>query len=223
MEFDWRKKDITAWYPYNIDKSVWEVQSNQSEDADYQASDFLLGRINGLTFAQREKELVFYHQIAKVIIRIRKKGPIISEKDIESVTIGDENFALKGSYTAPTGEDYKYGTWGIVANDTKGRITPHPRTLMTDERNDFVASYEALVIPYLVDKATTLFTITLQNNLTYSYKLPGNYEGRIEWNSGKQYIYNIELQGGRLDVTVAEGDISWGSGSGVSGNGSVEL
>lgn len=72
--------DITAWYPYSDacpDPATWAVKADQSDDTDYQASDFIKGSLT-LKFADRnnsdKNKITFNHQTAKVCVMLTSKG-----------------------------------------------------------------------------------------------------------------------------------------------------
>lgn len=154
--------NVSAWYlgtGYAATlPTTWSVKATQSGDG-YQQSDFLYAPAKSIAFNPQtgtDNSLTFYHQTAKVIINIRKEGILTDASKITSVIIGNNNnIALKGTYTAPTGNGTA-GTW-TPTTDGKGTITP--KTLTNPNTVSFgsgstaetaLASYEALVIPQTV-------------------------------------------------------------------------
>ncbi|WP_455608841.1 fimbrillin family protein, partial [Bacteroides rodentium] len=101
-------KRVTAIYPFDYPDTplVREVMTNQSEEEDYQASDYLSGQIYDLTLEKQlkgEANLKFYHQVAKMVVNINKGALVSSANDIASVEIGGKSyFYCKGQYEPPT-------------------------------------------------------------------------------------------------------------------------
>lgn len=218
--------NVSAWYlgtGYAATlPTTWSVKATQSGDG-YQQSDFLYAPAKSIAFNPQtgtDNSLTFYHQTAKVIINIRKEGILTDASKITSVIIGN-NIALKGTYTAPTGNGTA-GTW-TPTTDGKGTITP--KTLTNPNTVSFgsgstaetaLASYEALVIPQTVTTGENFIGITVDGS-NYWYKAE---TGSNELKAGYVHTYNITVKGEKLEVTM-NSSMSWGTGS--SGSGSVEL
>ena len=218
--------NVSAWYlgtGYAATlPTTWSVKATQSGDG-YQQSDFLYAPAKSIAFnpqTETDNSLTFYHQTAKVIINIRKEGILTDASKITSVIIGN-NIALKGTYTAPTGNGTT-GTW-TPTTDGKGTITP--KTLTNPNTVSFgsgstaetaLASYEALVIPQTVTTGENFIGITVDGT-NYWYKAE---IGSNELKAGYVHTYNITVKGEKLEVTM-NSSMSWGTGS--SGSGSVEL
>lgn len=220
--------NVSAWYlgtGYAATlPTTWSVKATQSGDG-YQQSDFLYAPAKSIAFNPQtgtDNSLTFYHQTAKVIINIRKEGILTDASKITSVIIGNNNnIALKGTYTAPTGNGTA-GTW-TPTTDGKGTITP--KTLTNPNTVSFgsgstaetaLASYEALVIPQTVTTGENFIGITVDGT-NYWYKAE---TGSNELKAGYVHTYNITVKGEKLEVTM-NSSMSWGTGS--SGSGSVEL
>lgn len=220
--------NVSAWYlgtGYAATlPTTWSVKATQSGDG-YQQSDFLYAPAKSIAFNPQtgtDNSLTFYHQTAKVIINIRKEGILTDASKITSVIIGNNNnIALKGTYTAPTGNGTA-GTW-TPTTDGKGTITP--KTLTNPNTVSFgsgstaetaLASYEALVIPQTVATGENFIGITVDGT-NYWYKAE---TGSNELKAGYVHTYNITVKGEKLEVTM-NSSMSWGTGT--SGSGSVEL
>lgn len=227
--------NVSAWYlgtgysatPPTDASWSWSVQSNQNENEGYQKSDFLYAPAKSFAFKPQtgaDNSLTFYHQTAKVIINIRSEGILTDASKIASVVIGNNNnIALKGTYTAPTGNGTA-GTWN-PATDGKGTITPKtltsPNTGVSfgsgSSTETALASYEALVIPQTVTTGENFIGITV-DGITYYYKAE---TGKNELKAGYVHTYNITVKGEKLEVTVSNSSMNWGTGT--SGSGSVEF
>lgn len=217
--------NVSAWYlgtGYAATlPTTWSVKATQSGDG-YQQSDFLYAPAKSIAFNPQtgtDNSLTFYHQTAKVIINIRKEGILTDASKITSVIIGNNNnIALKGTYTAPTGNGTA-GTW-TPTTDGKGTITPktltNPNTVSFDSGSTAetaLASYEALVIPQTVTTGENFIGITVDGT-NYWYKAE---TGSNELKAGYVHTYNITVKGEKLEVTM-NSSMSWGTGSSGSGS-----
>lgn len=211
--------DITAsaWYcgtGYSATlPATWSVQSNQSQDEEYQKSDFLYASPTAIAY-NGSKSLKFYHQTAKVIINLRFAETGNDASSIQSVSIN--NVTLGGNFSAPV-SDSNYGL--KVTSTTNASITP--KQLATANTNvnfgnsiitNAIASYEALVIPQTVAATTNFISITLKNGTTYYYKA---VDGHNQLQAGKAHAYNITVKKTGLEVTA--GITGWTGGTGGAG------
>lgn len=218
-------KDVCAWYYgtgySDVLKSAWAVQSDQRyagglvESEGYQKSDFLYAPVQPVSFRDESKELVFYHQTARVVIHI-VKAEAANTATISEIKIGDQdNLALSGAYTAPTASNHT-GTWDVSGGSgsvTMGTILPN--TLPVSDAGKYLASYTALVIPQkMSEKVNRKFiAVTLSDGNTYYYT-PKGTDADLE--SGKEYTYNITVKYGYLEVDVVTGSVWGGDGSSIA-------
>lgn len=217
-------KDVRGWYygtGYSgVLKSAWAVQSDQSragglvESEGYWQSDFLYAPVQPVSFRDESKELVFYHQTARVVIHI-VKAEAANTATISEIKIGDQdNLALSGAYTAPTVPNVHTGTWDVSGSSvTMGTILPN--TLPVSDADKYLASYTALVIPQkMSEKVNRKFiAVTLSDGNTYYYT-PKSTDADLE--SGKEYTYNITVKYGYLEVEAVTGSVWGGDGSSIA-------
>lgn len=198
-------KLISAWWcgtEYNEElPSSWAVQADQSKTEpgntrdNYQRSDFLYAPEVGIKFEERETTpLKFYHQTARVVINIVNSEAVTAAEAIQSVVIGDNNLALSGSFTPPSGNDAKVGTWN--GSYDLGSIIPKKETIATG----YLSTYSALVIPQNME-GKKFIAITVNDNgygtNTFYYTPTGN-EANLQ--SGNEYSYDITVKHGYLEV-----------------------
>lgn len=219
-------KDVRGWYYgtgySDVLKSAWAVQSDQRyagglvESEGYWQSDFLYAPVQPVSFRDESKELVFYHQTARVVIHIVKAGAV-NIATISKIKIGDQdNLALSGAYTAPTVPNVHTGTWDVSGGSgsvTMGTILPN--TLPVSDADKYLASYTALVIPQkMSEKANRKFiAVTLSDGNTYYYT-PKDTDADLE--SGKEYTYNITVKYGYLEVEAVTGSVWGGDGTSIA-------
>lgn len=203
-------KQISAWWcgtEYNEElPSSWTVQTDQSKTEpgntrdNYQRSDFLYAPKVGIKFEEREtKPLKFYHQTARVVINIVNSEAVTAAEAIQSVVIGDNNLALSGSFTPPSGNDAKVGTWN--GSGDLGSIIPKTETIAT---GNYFSTYSALVIPQNM-KEKKFIAITVKDNkhggTNTFYYTPTGDEANLQ--SGNEYKYDITVKYDYLVVSIS--------------------
>lgn len=222
--FYWQKtnetKNVSAWYcstGYNASlPTTWSVQPDQGSDGNYQKSDFLYA--HGMLSFNGNQSLIFYHQVAKVVVNIRNYGVVSDASTINSVSI---KAITDGTFT-PSLNENNCGLSSKSAGTPSG-ITPfklsYPNTgvIFEDGENGETAfaSYQALVIPQALGTNTPI-EIQIEGYDTFKYIPTGS-----SWAGGTQYTYNLTIDGKKVTATVTTGDISWTNGN--SGSGSVEI
>lgn len=72
--FYWTSSDpinVTAWWPYSDTYPEQPIVKADQGDADnFHASDLIRGELTGLTFADRNRPMTFFHQTAKVSVQL---------------------------------------------------------------------------------------------------------------------------------------------------------
>lgn len=209
--FFWSKKneskDVSAWYcgdgstdaggSNSTSIGSWTVQRNQIGDG-YQQSDFLYA--NGVCRYDGNNTLLFYHQLARVVINILNDGVLSDASEIGSVTVGDRNMGLTALFKAPD-KGNQTGEWTVEEYD--GDIVPN----QIGANEGCLASYEAMLIPQnMVGKSFITVALAKGGALTY---VPS--AGDAELLPGFQYTYNVKVSDLRLDVAVESG-ASWEEG-----------
>lgn len=217
----WQRSDETklmrAWYcadgsTSNTLPDSWSVAADQNETGNgYAESDLLFTAPIEVKFGSTAN-LIFYHQTAKIIVNIKKMEGIDSADQIQSVKIGDNNLALSGTYTAPSGTGVTTGTW--LPGPMDKTITPFKLSQPIDP-SKYIASYTALVIPQNMDGKRL---IAIDTELGTHYYTPK--EGAAELEAGKVHTYNIIIDSKGVTIEIP-GSIDWGEGE--SGSGSIEL
>lgn len=214
------QKFIRAWYRGDGSKDLpgdYSVQEDQSSGDNYEKSDFLYAHAT-IGFRDQTKKLTFYHQLAKVVVNIRKSEEVKFDiRTVEAIVIKTGNFTL-----LPV--ESSYGSWN--SNTTERNIKlknvqPANKADFGSGEEDALASYEAIVIPQTIDNYTSqdLFSIIVDGyNNDFYYERP---DTAITWKPGHVYTYNITITPTGLQVKVSEDGMTWGNGT--SGSGTVTI
>lgn len=186
------EQTITAWYPATADNKLWKnwtVKSDQSDDG-YQQSDFMY--TSAKVALQGSHVLPFRHQTAKVIVHLLKNEVMAEELAGATVTI--RNVALQGNVNG-----------GVLTRNEQAAVEDlTPKSVSPGK--EYLASYEALLIPQLV-KDKVLIEIITTGGKTYTYKPKGN-EGLLEGTC--QNIYYVTVGKPGISVVVERGGLQWG-------------
>lgn len=220
------KKTLRAWYCGDGSSASgkenaasvpveWTVQPDQSgivslpngDGTDgYQASDLLFAPATEAAFAgDVAVPLRFYHQTAKVVVNIKKAEYVTDASQIKAVRVGDGNLILTAGFTAPA-DGSSAGIWATDGAEADGTVTP--RKLAAPTKSEYVASYEALVIPQPT-AGRRMVAVGTEFGTMY-YTTLGNAQPLA---AGKVRTYNITVYADRLEVSVANGeDGTWTDG-----------
>lgn len=206
-------KTVSAWYPYSASTTgndiEWSVQPDQNADENYQQSDFLYAPEQNIEFKDETKSLAFYHQTARVVINIMNADVATDASQIAGVVIGDNNnLALSGIYTAPSGTDVTADTWDINSGSAMGTIIPKD---ITDPTTGFLKTYTALVIPQDMD-GKPFIKVTIGEGAAAREYVYTPEEDKADLEAGNQYTYNITVKKTGLEVTAKQ-PVLWNEGN----------
>lgn len=210
------KKTLRAWYCgdgstaagglyASAAPTTWSVKADQSGEG-YGQSDLLFAPATEAAFAgDAAVPLRFYHQTAKVVVNIKKAEYVTDASKIKAVRVGDGNLVLTAGFTAPA-DGSSAGIWATDEAEAAGTVIP--RKLTEPTKPEYVASYEALVIP---QPTAGKRMVAVQTDFgTMYYTTPGNARPLA---AGKVRTYNITVYADRLEVSVANGeDDAWTDG-----------
>lgn len=204
--FYWRSpndpdKSVTAWYEAQTpdgfsatppDGMTMTVPADQHKGL--QGIDFLYAPAVNFSYIG-ERELPFYHQLAKVRIRVTSTLPIDGGASNATFGTDDDKLATTGTFTAPTGKGKCFGLWTLPANgEGASVITP---LASTPDIGGFIAQYEAFVMPQPI-KGKTLIKLNIGDK-TYTYKEDSGVESYLP---GCVYTYNLRVSNGGMLINT---------------------
>lgn len=230
---------VRAWfygndgYPWNRKPADWYVSATQtgtdpgSGESRYQRSDFLYAPAHTLAYdpQQQGAALTFYHQTARVEVRLRRAGLVNdgNKADID-VLLGtnpsDIGEILLDATFDPSPIDPAAGQYsGLTADDTKSlnSIVMNPLTAVPA---GYACCYEALVIPQdMGGKHFITVYIKSGDGRGEYYYVPA--PGEADLQGGYTYTYDITVsEHGTLHVTALAPIAGWTDG-GEAGSGTA--
>lgn len=234
---------VRAWYYgnayfWNRLPSYWHLGASQEttpdDESNYQYKDFLYAPAQSLAYNPQQGaaggriSLTFYHQVARVEVRIRKAG-LVNDGNKEDILtpLGynpstNSDMCMYGTFDAslinPAAGQYS----GLTADRTKYLAQVAPHEIPGTPPDGYARCYEALVIPQ--DMSGKHFISVRIPNAGGSFDnyhyIPG--AGEADLRGGYTYTYDITVsEHGTLHVTAAPPITGWvdndegGSGTAV--------
>lgn len=191
---------VKAWYfgdgtYYSSPAKSWSVAASQTA-ATLQSNDFIYAPATSIKYSDATKALKFYHQLAKVTVRLEPTGDAVNSP-ISGVKLGSNNVTLTGTFAEPSSGNYGSWTPGTTAASTIQMVQTATGTDYTE--------FTALLIPQTIVAGKVLFTVTNSyGTLTYSAGLDIKSSG-----AGKNYKYTFKYS--LYDLVLTSSSITnWG-------------
>ena len=197
--------DIIGYYPYGNISSVkdysFEVHKDQSISTDgamsnYEASDFLWGKAEGILPTTNRIEIKFYHSMAGVQIAL-----------VEGESWGDGEWAQVEKSALVTNTKRK-----ATIDIETGEVTASgdmPSTGTIPYVND--GNFRAIVVPQTVTAGIAMFSLTV-DGIPYVYRYRDNDAfADFEYESGKLHKFTIEVSkkgGDGLEFKLVDSSIT---------------
>lgn len=186
--------DVYAYAPYQSGwtpdaANTFSVQTDQSSDEGYLASDLLWGSKTGVSVATTAANITFVHKLSKVKVVIAKKSG--ANLTLTGATVSIVN--TKVSSTLMPSD----GTLGEASGDAQD-------ILMATLNSESTATIGAVVVPQTIAENSSFLKIILNNNKTFFVKLNTS----VTFQSGKSYVLGVELgttDSNTITVSVMEG------------------
>ncbi len=206
--------NIFAVYPKGTSltsgSGSFTIKTDQSDNANYKASDLMYGAPSGNGTVSRQKAAVsinFKHLLSKVTVELKSGA---GSPSLDGATVELQNVKPTTTLTATNSS----GSISAAAG------TAQAITVMKATSSSLSGS--AIVIPQTL--ATTFIKVTLKdggvltsNTLTDSSNSAIN---SVVLESGKAYKYTITVNLTKLDVTASIGD--WSNGTTATGNATMD-
>ena len=183
----------------NIDFSV---QTNQSADANYKASDLMIGApaSNPVSRTKDPVNLSFTHKLAKIDITLIQG---VGSPTLAGATVKIMNVLPTISFVPNTGS----------ISAAKGSKTD---VIAADANIDGTLKCSAIIVPQTIGDGSAFIEVTLASGGVLTYKL----EAETIFEGTKKYTYNITVN--LTELTVTSTITPWGNGSTTPGNAEMD-
>lgn len=207
--------DIYGIYPSSIEakneSQPFSVSTDQSDNANYKASDLMFAAKQTVTDRKTALTLTFKHQLSKVVVKL-KKGNGLNDNDLD----GAEVTILNTKPECTISSESENGITGISAS---GESTT-PIKVGTWNSSTTSSGLAAIVVPQTINPDTDLIQVKLSNGATYIYKTKSGENQFSGFSSGKQHSFELTLS--TIGITVNAVISDWEEGTGDN-NGSATL
>ena len=183
--------DFYAYYPYsastNVAAHTFSVQTNQSQETDFWASDFLWGKTANVSPTSNAVSIQTNHSLSRVLIDV-KPG-----KGFDDVTWAAAEKSIK-ICNVLTSATINLATGVATATGNKGEITP-----LATGTTGSTLSYKAMMIPQTVADNSKLIVVTVDGT-NYIYRTGFTFKA----NTQHQFTITVNKSGSSVDVTIGE-------------------
>jgi hypothetical protein len=190
---------VTAWSfgsreVRSFDNAV-TVESDQSTDENYGASDFLYAKSTSVTKGSIT-QLVFCHQMGRLNINIK----LDEETEVEKVTIGNPDTESKcfiaATFEEPTGED-NYGKLYITDENQETDVITTYKEATPAEGYD--ASFSACIIPYQYEDVDCFITLSDGSKFSFWFRI---FDTSLSFEEGYVITANVTIKNKQLSVGI---------------------
>ena len=187
--------DVYGVYPISVteNQSQFSVNTDQSQDANYKASDLMYASCQTDHRKGSDVNLTFVHELSKVTVELIP-GTGFQDTDLDNAVV-----KIMNTYTACSIASLdKSGIGSITASAIPSDINP---VKIGTWSNSTKAKMSAIVIPQTINAGDQLFEVTLDGISTpYKYKIPigGN---NVVFAGGKEYNYKLTIKIDGIGVT----------------------
>ena len=187
--------DVYGVYPTSVteNQSQFSVNTDQSQDANYKASDLMYASCQTDHRKGSDVNLTFVHKLSKVTVELIP-GTGFQDTDLDNAVVN-----IMNTYTACSIASLdKSGIGSITASAIPSDIKP---VKIGTWSNSTKAKMSAIVIPQTINAGDQLFEVTLDGISTpYKYKIPigGN---NVVFAEGKEYNYKLTIKIDGIGVT----------------------
>lgn len=170
--------NVTAWWPYSdIYPEQPTVKADQDDADNFHASDLIRGELTGLTFADRNRPMTFFHQMAKVSVQLIAEDGVTFDENT-SVQLVNINY---------------------VKDDDENNVT----TIKTYQPDDAAYTYLALLAPQTISGGSQFIQVSVGND--NFYYTPTD-DKQLEAGTAYTYTITVKADGSGIEVKeVKEG------------------
>lgn len=183
--------DFYAYYPYsasaNISAHSFSVQTDQSDENDFWASDFLWGKTTNVSPTPNAVSIKTNHSLSRVIINV-KPGSGFTD---EAWTDAEKSVKICDVKTSAT---IDLATGVATATGNAGEIVP-----LAAAEAGTTLSYKAMMVPQVVADNSKLVVVTVDGT-DYIYRKGYTFSP----NTQHTFTVTVNKSGSNVDVTIGE-------------------
>lgn len=188
--------NIFAVYPsgvagtnVNATNVAFDVESDQSEEDAYKASDLMVGAPanNPVSKTSGTVQLTFKHCLSKININI-SAGDGIDPVDLQGATVTILNTTTSGTFNVQTGE--------VTPNGVQAAATPITAGTLEVREDTGVQGISAIIVPQTVSAGRQFISIRYGGDeqtpaTELFYTLPHGQTAGVDFAAGYSYTFNI--------------------------------
>ena len=201
--------NIFGVYPagiaFDIDADVdFSVKVDQSTDANYNASDLMIGAAaNPVSRQAGSVAVTFSHMLSKININV-EIGTGLTADSLANATVSILNTLPSTTFNIKNGiiGEASGGQGAAVFDITAGTLSAN------------AMNHSAIIVPQEMEEATEFIQIVLESGTKLTYILPSN----TTFTSGNVYTYNLTAN--RYEITATTSITNWVTGAEVTGEAS---
>lgn len=187
--------DFYAYYPYsaspNISAHPFSVATDQSEEADFWASDFLWGKTTKVLPTPNAVAIQTNHSLSRILLAI-EPGNGFTEESWEAATKSVKICNVKTNATI------NLASGVATATGDAGEIVPF---LSTPTTPNVKPSYSAMMVPQTIADYSKLIVVTV-DGVDYVYRSSKGFA--FQANTKHRFVITVNKSGSNVDVTIGE-------------------
>ena len=201
--------NIFGVYPAGIAFDIYadvdfSVKVDQSTDANYNASDLMIGAAaNPVSRQAGSVAVTFSHMLSKININV-EIGTGLTADSLANATVSILNTLPSTTFNIKNGiiGEASGGQGAAVFDITAGTLSAN------------AMNHSAIIVPQEMEEATEFIQIVLESGTKLTYILPSN----TTFTSGNVYTYNLTAN--RYEITATTSITNWVTGAEVTGEAS---
>jgi len=194
---DGRKLDLYAYYPYHPEWTLndttqiyFRVVADQTNYADYTASDFVTAKTSGVVRTSQKVHLTFDHKLSQLVFHL-KAGEGFSVADLRNAQITVKNAVIDVTYDLAEGND------GVpVTGEERADVLPTGEWQQFAGSDSLLYGYKAIIAPQELNE-TTYLEVKIGNRV-FSQR----FSTPVEMKSGESRLFTITVNNTELAVST---------------------
>ena len=184
--------DFFAYYPYSASASVtahaFSVQTDQSIETDFWASDFLWGKTANVSPTSNAVSILTHHSLSRILVAVKPGDGFTTDASWNDADIDVKICGVKTTATI------NLATGVATATGSADNIIPLETTATGSTLN-----YKAMMIPQTVADNSKLIVVTVDGT-EYVYRAGFTFKA----NTQHQFTITVNKSGSSVNVAIGE-------------------